>query len=189
MFTRHGAERQYNINMKTTLILFSGLAGTGKSTLANVVARELKMPIISFDYFIDYALPRHMLIDPGKWTNQDVFDMMNQLAEQQLGLGVSVVLDAVYFSQASRDLVRHVAEKSKTRFCAIHTFCSDKEIWRRRVMARADNTSPDETPAKWETIIAELDEFDPWNEDDALFVDAICPIDENKQRVIRYLDG
>ena len=173
--------------MNATLIMFSGLAGTGKSTLANALARELKVPIISFDYFIDYALPRHVLTEPGNWTNQDVFAMMNKLAAQQLSLGVSVILDAVYFSQASRDVARAIAEGHHAPLRVIHTFCSDKEIWRERVLKRAENSSPNETPAQWESIMVELDQFDAWGQDEALFVNSIHPVDVNLRKIRNYL--
>jgi len=175
--------------MQTTLILFSGLAGTGKSTLAHAAARELKIPVISFDYFIDYALPRHVINNPGNWTNEDVVGMTHKLVEQQLSLGVSVILDAIHFSQASRDIARKLAEKHNVRFRAIHTFCSDQDVWKERVITRANNALPDETPAQWETIMAELDAYAPWGKSEALFVDAIYPIDKNKQKVIRYLNS
>jgi predicted kinase len=173
--------------METILILFSGLAGTGKSTLANALARELKIPVISFDYFMDHALPRHVIGNPGSWTNQDVFEMMSKLAEQQLSLGVSVIMDAVYFSRESRDSVRAVAEKYRARFRVIHAFCSNKELWRERVVSRANASAPEETPAQWDTIMAELDEFHPWNQDEALFVDSIHPIDQNIRFIRNFL--
>jgi len=173
--------------MQTTLILFSGLAGTGKSTLANAIARELKTPVISFDYFIDFALPRHVLTDHGNWTNQDVFEMMNKLAEQQLSLSVSVILDAVYFSQASRDAVRAMVERCNARFRVIHTFCSDKDLWQKRVVTRVANASSDETPVQWETIMVELDQFHRWRDEEALFVDSMHSIDENIHKVVEYL--
>jgi len=173
--------------MQTTLILFSGLAGTGKTTLANAIARELVIPVISFDYFINYALPRHVMTDPGNWTNQDVFEMMNKLAEQQLALGVSVILDAVYFSQEARDSVRAIAEKHSARFRVIHTVCSDEHVWRERVLKRAEDSVPDETPAQWDSIMAELDKFQPWSQAEALLVDSINPVEENIQKVIDFL--
>ena len=173
--------------MNTTLILFSGLPGTGKSTLANAIVRELKIPVISFDYFIDDALPRHVMTDPNNWTNQDVFEMMNKLAEQQLSLGVSVIMDAVYFSKESRDSVRALAKKHNARFYVIHTLCSDKNIWREGVVTRAENSSPNETPAQWDSIMAEMNEFQPWDQNEALFVDSIQPVDVNLEKIRNYL--
>ena len=173
--------------MDVTLVMFSGLAGTGKSTLAHAIARELKMPVVSFDYFIDHALPRHMLTDPGNWTTQDLFEMMNKLAGQQLSLGISVILDAVYFSQAARDAVRAVANEYHARHRVIHTLCSDKEMWRERVIARANHASLNETPAQWDSIMAEIDQFHPWNQSEALFVDALHPVEKNVAAIKEYL--
>ena len=35
--------------METTLILFAGMPGSGKTTLARMVARQLKLPLFSKD--------------------------------------------------------------------------------------------------------------------------------------------
>lgn len=113
--------------------------------------------------------------------------MMNKLAEQQLSLGLSTILDAVYFSQEARDLVRTIAKKHNAHFHVIHTLCSDKNIWRERVLKRAENSSPDETPAQWDGIMAELDKFQPWGQDEALFVDSIHPVDVNLEKIRNYL--
>jgi hypothetical protein len=55
------------------------------------------------------------------------------------------------------------------------------------VSQRAENSSPNETPAQWDGIIAEMDKFHPWDQDEALFVDSIYPVDANFQKIRNYL--
>lgn len=47
--------------MQTTLIIFSGLAGTGKTTLARLVCQRLQLPLVSFDHFVDDSWPPRLL--------------------------------------------------------------------------------------------------------------------------------
>ena len=164
------------------------MAGTGKSTLAQRVAQELHTPLLAFDHFIDEALPRHLITDPGNWSNNDVFNLMFSLAELHLSLGISAILDAVFFGDG-RDTARAIATRQQARFCPIYTYCSDETIWRQRVLYRFQAAQPQETPAEWEAIIASQAQFRPWDPAAALFIDAIHPVEDNLTRVLAHLQA
>ena len=72
--------------------------------------------------------------------------------------------------------MRELAEKNNARFRAVHTFCSNRDVWSERVIARIENSFPTETPAQWDTIMAELEWFHPWEAGEALFIDSMDPI-------------
>src|SRR5689334_18734669 len=46
--------------MNPALIIFSGLPGTGKTTLARLAARQLHAPLVRLDDLLDF-IPAHML--------------------------------------------------------------------------------------------------------------------------------
>lgn len=173
--------------METTLILFSGLAGTGKTTLAHLLSKQLNIPMVSFDYLLDFGLPRQ-LWTAEEFTEDDLWHILFNFAELQLSLGLSVIMDAVFMG-SGRDTASDLARKHQARFRAIHTFCSDENIWRDRVTKRIQTALPNETPATWEAIISERDNYKPWQPEDALFVDAVRSIDENFKDILQYIQG
>lgn len=74
------------------LIVIAGLPGTGKSTLAEQVARRLDIPLFSMDWLLGALTPfggRAMndLLGVGE-------ELLTTLAVQQLSRGQSVILDA-----------------------------------------------------------------------------------------------
>ena len=83
------------------LIIFSGLPGTGKSALAETVGRNLGMPVFAKDW-LEATLVRSGL-KPGvedKALGFAGYELLTILAERQLMLGQSVILDSVAGSQS-----------------------------------------------------------------------------------------
>ena len=171
--------------MDTTLILFTGLPGTGKSTLARLTATRLHAPLLSPDYLMDFAIPRHMLECAEPFWD-DLYGIMFSLADAQLALRISVVLDGM-FREQGRTMAQRLAARRNARFRAIHTHCSDEAIWRERVQRRMETALPNETPASWEGVQQSRESYQPWNRTDALFVDTVNGLDENMASVLDYL--
>lgn len=173
--------------MQPALIIFSGMAGTGKTTLARLLCQRLQLPLVSFDHFVDYSWPRRLL-EVEVLSDDEFTHILFSTAELQLSLGVSVVMDAIFGSQW-RGLARELAARRQARLCAIHTFCSDEATWRQRVIGRAETALANETPAEWESVLASRSRFQPWEPGSALFVDAVQPVEENLARVLVYVQG
>jgi predicted kinase len=172
--------------MDTTLILFSGLAGTGKTTLARATARSLRVPLLGADHLMDYVLPRRMATYVT--SADEILEMMFNLADSYLGLDVSVILDAVFMA-GSRVTARELAARYNAEFRAIHTYVSDDAIWRQRVTQQTTSPAqPDQYPASWEAVQQEKTQYQPWGQHEALFVDAVAPIGENLARVLAYVE-
>lgn len=82
--------------------------------------------MVSFDYLLDFGLPRH-LWTVEEFTEGDLWHILFNFAELQLSLGLSVIMDAVFMG-SGRDTASDIATKHQARFRAIHTFCSDEDI-------------------------------------------------------------
>ena len=90
---------------------------------------------------------------------------------------------------SGRDAAGELVKRYHARFRPIHTFCSDESIWRDRVEKRIQNALPNETPATWEGILSERNNYRLWQPEDALFVDACRSIDENLDKVLQYIQS
>src|SRR5687767_3918912 len=85
------------------LIIFSGLPGTGKSTLAESVGKDLSIPVFAKDW-LEATLVRSDLkpVTEDKSLGFAGYELLTILAERQLMLGQSVILDSVAASQTIR---------------------------------------------------------------------------------------
>ena len=164
----------------TDLVIFSGLPGAGKSTLAHRLARELRWPLLCID---DVVVNTPENAGPSFWDSQ--VEALLNLVETQLALDLNVVVDSVFMNM-DRHHAQELARKYQARFLPIHVFVSDEKVWEERVTNRfneADN--PD--VATWERIQHQRENFREWRANTALFIDSVHPIDENFQRVLEFI--
>jgi predicted kinase len=166
------------------LVLFSGLPGTGKTSLAQQVARQLAVPLFAKDR-IQSALRVRGLADR---ETVDGYYLLFDLADEQLGLGISVVLDAVFPREGFRRLARDMASRHSAKFYPIHCYCSDEGIWLKRMKKRQQYV-PNWTPVGWDEVKRIQTGYEPWEPEGVLFVDAISLFEENLARVLRWIRG
>jgi predicted kinase len=156
------------------LVLISGLPGTGKTTLARAIACDLGLPILAKDR-IQSALRRHGLA--GRAT-VDGYLLMLDLADEQLAVGIGVVLDAVFPFLGFRAAARKLAVRYNGRFRPIYCWCSDPQLWQERLVQRRALV-PDWTPVGWAEVRRLQDIFEPWDPEEALFLDAARSLKTN----------
>ena len=162
------------------LILFSGLPGTGKSTLATRLARELRIPLLCIDDVIG-EVPENAGIP--FWDSR--VSILLDLIETQLQLGLSIVADSVFMNM-DRHHVQELARKYQAQFLPIYVFVSDESVWRERVTRRYDELK-DKDVASWDRIQHQRQRFREWEPGTALFLDSLNPVDENYASVLEFV--
>jgi predicted kinase/GNAT superfamily N-acetyltransferase len=164
------------------LALFSGLPGTGKTALARQVSRELGIPLFAKDRVQSVLRIRGLT----ERESVDGYHLLFDLADEQLALGLSVLLDAVFPMEEFRLRARDIARRHGGRFRAIHCVCSDVKIWRQRVEGRRQ-VVPHWTPVVWSEVERIQATYEPWEAGAALSVDSANPMEENLATVLEWL--
>jgi hypothetical protein len=122
------------------LVVVTGLQGSGKSTVAGIVAHALGAPVISHDWAMSGLRPFPEVqatldaMGPGG-HGQVGWSVLRSLAQSQLEHGCSVVLDGVARAPQLESL-RQLAEEAGARLFVIMAECSDGELHRTRIEGR-----------------------------------------------------
>lgn len=146
---------------RNRLIAMSGLPGSGKSSVAEGLARHLDAPIFSVDP-----------VEAAMWTSGlhkadtgiAAYKVVQALAAENLRLGMSTIIDAVNPVRAARNMWRELATEQNVPLTFIEVECSDKAIHQKRIESRVRSiTGMNEVT--WGDVQARRLEYEPWTEE------------------------
>ncbi|MBJ2209339.1 AAA family ATPase [Pseudomonas carnis] len=138
------------------LIVFSGLPGSGKTTIARELARQLGAVYLRIDV-IEQAL-REAAVLAGD-VGASGYGVANALALSNLRLGQRVIADCVNPVKESRDAWQAVATAAGVALINIEVVCTDQQAHRRRVEGRVGDI-PGLAPPTWESV--QVHEYERW---------------------------
>jgi predicted kinase len=168
--------------MDPCLVLISGLPGTGKTRLANELATSLQIPVFARDRFQAQLRCLGFTDREGSAGYHLLFDM----ADQQLSLGVSAILDAVFPMHGFRQKAHEIAEGNGARFRAILCYCSNDVVLRKRLEKRKQYV-PHWSPVGWDEVLKIRAYFEPWEDNSALHLDATDDFSLNLSRALDWI--
>ena len=166
--------------------MFSGLPGTGKSTLAEAAGRHLQVPVFAADWLLGSLTPF------GGYHLDDLLsigaELLTTLALRQLDLGQSAILDFPAEDLATRTRWQTLARAAGADFRVVVCTCSDQQLHRTRLEHRERGIPGWHEGGNWANVQRRLAEFPAWT-GQALTIDAIHPLARNLATVLDYVTG
>lgn len=128
------------------LYIFSGLPGSGKTTLAETLAERLKASYLRIDT-VEQGLRDLCAMD----VRGEGYGLAYRVAADNLRLGVSVVADSCNPIELTRREWEKLALDSQAEYVNIEVICSDPVEHRRRVESRESSVQGLKLPT-WEEV-------------------------------------
>ncbi len=165
----------------STFIVMRGYPGTGKSTIARLLATALHAPLIDRDII------RQMAVDffgDLPQVGQFSYELMFALAREQLRLGLSVVVDTPLTYRTTYEQCKELAKTFHAHMLVVHCQCPP-EVQKRRLEGRKGKVSEFQITSweEWEQWKPRFEEFD----DEGCIIDTSNPMDESLAKVMRSI--
>lgn len=172
-----------SISIPLTLIAMKGHPATGKSAVAETLARRLRVPLIDKDDIKDYVLEM-----PD--ANELAYRIMWRIVETQLSLGLSVIAVSPLSYPNGYARAQEIAAQRGARLLIVETVLDEAE-WRRRLDARQPGDSTHKISG-WPAMQEMLRRYDgcwryPIKPEHHLMLDTAQPLEQCVAAVLERL--
>lgn len=164
------------------LIVFGGLPGSGKTTLARSLSISIQAVYLRIDT-IEQAI--RIAMGPSTHVGELGYRVAYEVAKDNLRSGLTIIADSVNPLRITRDSWRAVGRDVGTNVLEIEVVCSDIAEHRQRVESRVSDIAGMKMPT-WEEVLAR--EYDEWQRDRIIVDTAGRSADENLKALITRLE-
>jgi predicted kinase len=172
---------------RVRMVLVGGLPGTGKSTLAGGLAAATGWTVLRSDQIrqslsepgavqappSQAGVPGHLMGRYSPSVTAEVYQQLLRQAEQALGLGESVILDASWIDADWRDAAREVADRTSSDLVPLCCEASPEEADTRISRRLAEQADVSEATPEVRRAMSGL--MDPWPGSDVIDTSVATP--------------
>lgn len=169
------------------IYIFRGKAATGKTTLSDMLAKKLSIPVIRKDDIID-ALKMTEDTDAGLINNKVCYNILYKIIQTNLNLNADFIMDIALGDRNNAQYFFDRLDFGNNKIISFFVICSDENEWKRRHEERIKNPKPHQVFQSFEHVVAHYKnaDFAPF-EYEHIIDTANNTLEENFKSVEEYI--
>jgi predicted kinase len=170
------------------LILFMGVAGSGKTTLARAVLQRFSAVYLDNNHIVDAFFPETRNGRAYERLRPAFYRALYRIAEENLKVGNSVLLDVPHVKEVQRaqwrESIKRLVARARATRIVVRCVCSEEALMR-RIRSRAERRDRWKL-RHWSAFLSEqpIRAPIPWRH---LDVDTEKPLEANVGKVLAYM--
>jgi adenylate kinase family enzyme len=169
-----------------TVYIFRGKAATGKTTLSNMLARKLSIPVFRKDDVVD-ALKTSNNIDKKSINNEVCYNILYKIIQTNLDLSADFILDIALGDRKNAEWFFNRLNFKNNVIVRFYIDCSDKNEWRRRHTERLHNPLPHQSFKSWEHVAEYYNNVDVNPVEGEYIINTISTIEDSFSAIMKHI--
>ncbi len=167
-------------NNQTTVILFRGRPGVGKTTVSNIFAESRSLLILRKDDIYDVS---SAYVNEHQTRNKISYDSMFKILETNSVLGTKFVLDFPFNKTEEINNLYEWCSKFGIKLVSILVICSDRELWESRFDKRSENPLPNQLITNLNDLEKHYGDLNIQPLENEVVVDTVNSVEEIKKQL------
>ena len=167
--------------------IFRGIAATGKTTLSNMLAKKLSIPVFRKDDIVDALIITQT--DKNFINNDACYNILYKIIQTNLDLNADFIMDIALgdINNAKWFLDRlYFKDNNVIQFLII---CSDENEWRRRHEERVKNPLPNQVFKSFEHVAEHYKNADVKPLENEYVIDTADTLEKSFETVLEIVDN
>lgn len=165
---------------------FRGKAATGKTTLSNLLAERLSIPVIRKDDIVD-ALKSSRNISKDSINNEVCYNILYHIIQTNLDLHADFILDIALGDRKNATAFFSRLDFGSHQTVKFFVDCSDEQMWRRRHEERLKSPLPHQSFQSIEQVMERYQRADVNPFDDEYIIDSANPVQACFDEILRLI--
>ena len=168
--------------------IFRGKAATGKTTLSNLIARELSIPVFRKDDIVD-ALKTSKNISKESINNEVCYNILYRMIQTNLDLKTDFILDIALGDRKNAEWFFKRLSFHNNKVIRFFLDCSDENEWKRRHMERLQNPQPNQSFQSFEHVLEHYRNSDTNPFEDEYVVDSVDTVEKSFTEIMKIINS
>lgn len=125
----------------SSIYFFRGKAATGKTTITNILSKEINVTVLRKDDIFDVL---SQCIGDNSDNNRITYDLLAKLIQTNINNNTDLIVDIGLYNNTHWQIFQSKINYQEFKVFNFLCDCSDRNIWENRIRERLNNPTPNQ---------------------------------------------